>query len=135
MSCTFQMTLKFNQGLCNHVQYRDLLPATKFAPVNVILLSIYYPLKKLKIRDAITNPSSLQLLLFFLLSTELLNYLSHNLSFGHMKTHPMIDPNIETFQKVPHPGHTMFWNFRCISYKDKRAFETTRKFSGKRRSS
>jgi hypothetical protein len=46
ISCTFQLTLKFIQGLCNQVQYRDLLPATKFAPVNVILLSIHYPLQK-----------------------------------------------------------------------------------------
>ena len=40
-----------------------------------------------------------------------------------MKTHPIIDPNIEKFQKVQHPGHTMFGNFRRISYKDKIAFE------------
>ena len=56
-----------------------------------------------------------------------------------MKTHPIIDPNIKQFQEAQPPGHTMFGNFRCISYKDKRAFETTRmavrKVSGKRRSS
>ena len=72
-------------------------------------------------------------------STELLNDLSPNLSLGHMKTHPIIDPNIEKFQKVQHHGHKMFGNFRHLSYKDKRAFErigmAVRKFSGKRRSS
>jgi hypothetical protein len=57
-------------------------------------------------------------------STELLNDLSHNVSFGHINTHPIIDPNVEMFQKVQHPGHTMFGNFRRISYQDKRAFET-----------
>ena len=52
-----------------------------------------------------------------------------------MQTHPIIDPNIEKFQKVQHPGQTMFGNFRRISYKDNIAFETTRmavrKCSGK----
>jgi hypothetical protein len=56
-----------------------------------------------------------------------------------MQTHPIIDPNIEKLEKIQHRGHTMFGNFRCISYKDKIAFETTRmairKCSGKRHSS
>ena len=56
-----------------------------------------------------------------------------------MKKHPIIDPAIEKFQKVQHPGQIMFGNFRHLSYKDKRAFETTgmavRRFGGKHRSS
>ena len=53
-----------------------------------------------------------------------------------MKTHLIIDPSIQQFQNLKHPGHTIFGNFRRISYKDKIDFETTRmavrKFSGKR---
>ena len=36
ISCTFQLTLKFNQGRCNQVQYRGLLPATNYAPMNCV---------------------------------------------------------------------------------------------------
>jgi hypothetical protein len=56
-----------------------------------------------------------------------------------MKTHPIIDRTIEKLKKVQHPGQTMLGNFRHLSYKDKKAFETTRiagkNFCGKRRSS
>ena len=47
----------------------------------------------------------------------------HNVSSGHMKIHPIIDPNIENFLKAQHPGHTMFGNFERIAYKNNRPFE------------
>jgi hypothetical protein len=49
------------------------------------------------------------------------NDLSHNLSFGHLNTHPIIDPNIEKFPKGQHLGHKMkvkTFDFHCILYKD-----------------
>ena len=66
---------------------------------------------------------------------ELLSDVSHNVSFGYMKKHLIIDPNIDKFQKIQHPEQRMLGHFRRISNKDKIAFETTRlavrKLSGK----
>jgi hypothetical protein len=76
------------------------------------------------------NPSSPQLVLLLLLFNfppyylyDLLinpfcNDLSHNLSFWHLNTHSIIDPNIEKFQKGHRLGHKMFENVRLLLYKE-----------------
>ena len=48
MSCTFQLTLKFNQGRCNQIQYRDLLQSTNFAPMNFVYCQCFTHLKSNK---------------------------------------------------------------------------------------
>ena len=105
-------------------RHRDLLPSTKFVPLIIFTVNVLPTYKSQERTPLLTLPRFNSLYFFYyssishLLDNPFRNDLSHNLSFWHLNTHSIIDPNIEKFQKGHRLGHKMFENVRLLLYKE-----------------
>ena len=90
-------------------RHRDLLPATKFDSLTFFTVNVLPTYKSQGRTPLLTLPSFNSFYFYFssmshpiactdLFVNQFCIDLAHNLSFGHLNTHPIIDLNIEKFK-------------------------------------
>ena len=120
-----QLCFNWHLNSSMFVQQAQFLDPCHYAcPTELYFLAMYYPLKNNTRCSLLTLPCFNSYFCYSSIShpfastdlwhNPLGNDLSQNLSFGHQRTYPIIDPNIEKFQKGQHLGHTIFENFRHL---------------------